>query len=150
MTDYLEKFHETTEDADGDPEDQEAVKRGFRIGAIDSVLSMMQGEVVDCNKANGWYDKDRTFGEGVALIHSEVSEMLEAYRRWGIEDVTGRFSLGDENIMPKPEGIGSEAADVLIRLLDECARQNIDLGFEYRRKMEYNQSRGYRHGNKIL
>lgn len=117
---------------------------------IDRILRKMQSEVLKCNTDNGWYDKDRTPGEGLALIHSEVSEWLEAIRRWGLEDVTGRFPLGDENIIPKPEGVGSEAADVLIRLLDECHRQGIDLGFEYRRKMEYNRARGYRHGNKLL
>lgn len=119
---------------------------------IDRILRKMQTEVVKCNTDNGWYDKDRTPGEGLALIHSEVSEWLEALRRWDIADATGRIGTqhGDENILPKPEGVGSEAADVLIRLLDECDRQNIDLGFEYRRKMEYNKTRGYRHGNKLL
>ena len=118
---------------------------------IDRILRKMQTEVVKCNTDNGWYDKDRTYGEGLALIHSEVSEWLEALRRWGTDDVTGRgFQDGTGILLPKPEGVGSEAADVLIRLLDECNRQGIDLGFEYRRKMEYNKTRGYRHGNKLL
>jgi hypothetical protein len=32
------------------------------------------------NQQNGWYDDARTVGDDVALLHSEVSEMFEAYR----------------------------------------------------------------------
>jgi NTP pyrophosphatase (non-canonical NTP hydrolase) len=49
---------------------------------------------------------------------------------------------------PKPEGVGSEFADVLIRLLDDCQLHGIDLVDEVVRKMAYNHSRPYRHGGK--
>jgi hypothetical protein len=52
--------------------------------------------------------------------------------------------------LPKPEGIGSECADVLIRLLDFCDRRGVDLMGETRRKMTFNLTRGYRHGGKRL
>lgn len=29
---------------------------------------------------HGWWDEERTFGEIIALCHSELSEALEAYR----------------------------------------------------------------------
>ena len=115
----------------------------------------MQAEVTEQNERLGWYDAERTVGDGVALLHTEVSELYEAFRQWGTADMThtgvGRTkALPDASgsMVPKPEGVGSEAADILIRLLDECDRQGIDLTAEYDRKMRYNALREYRHGGK--
>lgn len=119
-------------------------------------LARMAHEVEQVNRANGWHDDERTFGDGIALLHSEVSEALEAFRKWGLADVTescvyNSFSGDpDPHRMPKPEGVGSEYADILIRLLDSCQRDGIDLAAEYERKLAYNRTRGYRHGGKRL
>jgi hypothetical protein len=80
----------------------------------------MQQETFEINDANGWFDSDRSFGEDIALLHSEVSEMFEAYRDHGFDDVT----LANHNgRLSKPEGFGSECADVLIRILDTARRR---------------------------
>jgi NTP pyrophosphatase (non-canonical NTP hydrolase) len=116
-------------------------------------LEAAQLWVTEVNKANGWYDADRTFGDEIALLHSEVSEMLEAYREHGLTDVTGQtttISFDPPAQYVKPEGVGSEVADVLVRLLDFCERHGIDLYDEFLRKMAYNETRGYRHGGKKL
>lgn len=128
-------------------------------GLIDSrYLALMAEEVEEVNRANGWYDEDRTIGDDMALLHSEVSEMFEAYRDHGLADATDLGLLPssvahDPTIagpMPKPEGFGSEAADVLIRLLDTCSRRGIDLHAEYVRKIAFNRTRGHKHGGKRL
>lgn len=132
-------------------------------------LGVLQEIVRAVNVHNGWYDSDRTFGDDIALLHSEVSEAFEAYRDTGsVEDQTNDsqqfcWETGEHNptickwglrpgecryIPPKPEGVGSELADVLVRLLDTCQRYNINLEYEFIRKMKYNASREYRHGNK--
>lgn len=118
-------------------------------------LSNMQQLVKEVNEANGWFESDRTFGDDMALLHSEVSECFEAYRKHNIDDVTQELcglaahDLGVSHLC-KPEGVGSELADVLVRLLDTCERYNIDLEAEFNRKLRYNATRGYRHGNRLV
>lgn len=111
-------------------------------------IEQMTQEVFEVNDANGWFESERTFGEDIALLHSEVSEMLEAFRAHGYDDATAEASGDGKPI--KPEGVGSEAADVLIRLLDTCRRRGIDLRSEYERKIAFNRTRGYKHGGKNL
>ena len=117
-------------------------------------LAHMQAEVHEVNLANGWFDKERSVVEGHMLLVSEVAEATEAYRSHLLDDVTEhlcqRAAHGGEMHRCKPEGIGSEYADILIRLLDQCERDGIDLEHEYERKIAYNRTRGYRHGGRTL
>lgn len=103
----------------------------------------MGHEVYTWACAKGWEpDNDRRFGDEIALLHSEVSEALEAYRRWKFHDPTSADG--------KPEGVGSEFADVLIRLVHYAHVHGIDLEAEYERKMAYNSRRPWRHGGRHL
>lgn len=116
-------------------------------------LADMQAEVVKVNEANGWYEREVPFPEAIALLHSEVSEALEAWRKNGLEPWFVQTWQGTEPVpdaLPKPEGVGSEFADVFIRLLDYCHRYGIDLQAEYEQKLAYNGTRGYRHGGKPI
>lgn len=64
----------------------------------------------------------------LALIHSEVSEALEADRE------------GDE------ENYREELADTVIRILDHAETEEIDLTEEIEAKFEKNREREFRHG----
>ena len=48
----------------------------------------------------------------------------------------------------KPEGVPTELADVIIRILDFCEWAGIDLQAIMEQKHAYNLTRAYRHGNK--
>lgn len=100
-----------------------------------SQLADMLNEVAEVNRMNGWHDGPRTFGEDIALLHSELSEALEGYRK------------GDD------ENVKEELADVLIRLLDTCFRLGMtgdDLAAIVAAKLAKNRTRGYRHGGKVI
>lgn len=116
-------------------------------------LQAATNRVVEWAESKGWEpDPTRTFGDEIALLHSELSEALEAYRDYGLADMTDNALLEEPTFVgqPKPEGVGSELADVLIRLLHYSAVRGIDLEWEFIRKMTYNESRPYRHGGKLL
>jgi len=89
----------------------------------------------------GWYDQTRTLPELIALMHSELSEALEEYRK-GYDPSEVRIVDG------KPEGVPIELADACIRIFDACAAMGIDLEAAIETKHAYNRSRPYRHGGK--
>lgn len=119
-------------------------------------LDELANRIADINRANGWYEDSRRFGEDVALIHSEVSEALEEYRRGNL---LGWYrNANDLEVIAeganyegfKPEGVPSELADIIIRVLDTCHRYGVDITGEIEAKLAYNATRGYRHGGKVL
>lgn len=120
------------------------------VQALAYGINDAQERVYAVNAANGWFEDDRTVGDDIALLHSEVSEMLEAYRDGGLGDQTRELKHPEPGQLAKPEGFGAEAADVLIRLLDTCKRRGINLPAEFERKLAYNMTRGHKHGGKVM
>ncbi|MEC1157123.1 MazG nucleotide pyrophosphohydrolase domain-containing protein [Cytobacillus horneckiae] len=78
-------------------------------------------EAYQIAKSNGWHGEPRETGTLLALIHSEVSEALEA------------DSKGDN------ENFIEELADIVIRVGDLCGSRNIDLEKAITEKMEINK-----------
>ena len=58
-----------------------------------------------------------------------------------------RQLLGDGE---KPEGIAVELADCIIRILDYCGKEDIDVESILKLKHDYNKTRPYKHGGKKI
>lgn len=95
----------------------------------------------------------------LCLIHSEVSEALEADRNRSYAMLTepqrnvlmGWTGSDDfaKDYKDKVKGtFEEEMADIFIRLLDMCAFKGIDIEFHVKAKMRYNLSREKYHGKK--
>lgn len=100
-------------------------------------LNELGREIVDINRANGWdictpgdWNDDTKIPCKLALIHSETSEALEAFRK----DDRDNFI--------------EELADTLIRILDTSSGLGFDIETVVRAKLEKNKTRGFRHGGK--
>lgn len=76
---------------------------------------------------------DRNNGELIALMHSELSEVLEELRKpncnW--------------------DKVAEEMADLFIRGMDFCGGRNIDLQSAIEKKIKKNKKRPYKHGKKF-
>ena len=97
-------------------------------------------------KDHGWHDSNRSIGDLICLMHSELSEALEEHRNGRAPNEV----YFNEQKPRKPEGIPVELADCIIRIFDFCGLHNIDLESVLKQKMEYNRTRPYRHGNKVV
>lgn len=92
-------------------------------------LSLVAQAAFDNSRAHGFWPlgSPRNKGEMIALMHSELSEMLEAVRKPHVDEHCSEFS--SEEI---------EAADVLIRLMDYCHGHNLRLADATLVKMAFN------------
>lgn len=123
------------------------------------MLNELAKEIHENAVEHGWWEEKISFGEIVALCHSELSEALEEYRN-GHEKAWGKCTLPDRDDCPlvpcpqcrnfKPEGMAVEMADCIIRILDWCGKEGVDIDKVMREKMDYNKTRPYRHGGKVI
>lgn len=73
---------------------------------------------------------ERNFGEVVALMHSELSEALEAHRK----------NLMDDKLTHRP-GVECEFSDTLLRIFDTAAKNRYDLAGAIVEKNRFNRKR---------
>ena len=99
----------------------------------------LQERACRCAEAHGWWDDPPNEATSIALMHSELSEALEAIRK-----------PPETQHVPGLDPVAEEMADVVIRVLDYCAHHGIDLQDAILRKMEFNELREYKHGGKAF
>lgn len=105
---------------------ERAHKNASKKGFWDDIHALDAEEGISVNEMQMYYNN--AYAARLALIHSEVSEALEALR-------TGETELEKE-----------ELADIVIRVMDYCGGKGIDLEAEILDKMDRNEKRGHKHG----
>lgn len=101
-------------------------------------IRTMQHAVHQNAVEHGWWDEPREDGTCIALMHSELSECVEALRK-------GDFP--DKHCAPMGNAV-VELADVVIRIMDFCERKKWNLGKAIIAKHEANKARPHMHGGK--
>ena len=91
-------------------------------------LNSYSKEVAKSRESKGFVTDWSNMLEKLCLVHSEVSEVAEAYR--------------DNDRV----GFNEEIADTFIRLMDICGTLDIDIESEIKEKMKKNRNRPYYHG----
>ena len=109
----------------------------YRLEQQGEAIGVMVEECYGRSYKAGWYHNPvtkepikRNVPEMLCLIHSEVSEALEGYRK----------NLKDDHLPTRPM-IEVELADAFIRILDLAGHLNLDLGGAYADKLRYNATR---------
>lgn len=92
----------------------------------------------DWAKRKGFWEdgRDRNDGEMIALMHSELSEVLEGLRS---------DNPASEHI-PEFSVVEEELADLIIRIMDTAAARGWRVGEAIAAKMEFNEGRPHKHG----
>ena len=102
------------------------------IDAFTSVMAVAHSISVD----KGFWENDPSTAEKIALIHSELSEGLEA----------DRLGNPPDDKIPEFSGLEAELADAVIRIMDLAAKRDLRLAEAIVAKIKYNAGRPYKHG----
>ena len=131
------------------------------------MLNELSKQIHENAKSKGFFDNEKNIGEMLCLIHSEVSEALEAVRtnkyysncvdkqKWfikGMADKNYGATFNDDLFFKEQfenrvkNSFEDELADVIIRVLDLCGYKGIDIEKHIALKMKYNSMREHKHG----
>ena len=100
----------------------------------------------------GWHSKDESEDAFIERacnnLHNEVYELHEAWRDNPLHEPCDKASKMLEHGLPALTCIEEEFADIIIRVLDNCRKLDVDILKAVSVKHEFNKLRPVRHGGK--
>lgn len=99
-------------------------------------------------KSKGFHDEPVPMAVSVANLHSEVSELWEAFRNNKLQSPCDKAQKMEAMGLPPLTCLEEELADILIRCLDTAREHGVDMAKAVLAKDAYNQSRPHRNGGK--
>lgn len=149
---------------------ENAVARGWyepeRVRPFDGMMMNVVGEVAEAQEE---WRKGHGFNETYLRLSTNNLNAAAAFKmedgrlwrrnpkyglpghqgpEWLVMDLELLRQMPEYVGMIKPEGIPTELADIIIRVLDICAYHGIDIEAAIADKARYNEHRPYRHGGK--
>ena len=119
-------------------------------------LNEISKQVYEANKLKGFDVKKENIGQTLCLIHSEISEALEAIRKdkkaslmafdYREEDRETDLDFQSDFTSLIKDTFEDEIADTFIRLMDLVGALEIDIDSHIELKRRYNSLREYKHG----
>jgi NTP pyrophosphatase (non-canonical NTP hydrolase) len=116
-------------------------------------LNQIADAVHELAKEKGWHNFDENEGQfltrAVANLHSEASELFEAYKTNQLRSLCDKSDKMAAMGLPPLTCIEEEMADIVIRILDNARRLGVDIERAVEIKHRFNAGRPYRHGGKL-
>ena len=119
-------------------------------------LNEISKQVYEANKLKGFDVKKENIGQTLCLIHSEISEALEAIRKdkkaslmafdYREEDRETDLDFQSDFTSLIKDTFEDEIADTFIRLMDLVGALEIDIDRHIELKRKFNSLREYKHG----
>lgn len=120
------------------------------------MLNQISKQVYEANKLKGFDVKNENIGQTLCLIHSEISEALEAVRKdkkaslmafdYREEDRETDLDFQSDFTDLIKDTFEDEIADTFIRLMDLVGALEIDIDRHIELKLRFNSLREYKHG----
>ncbi len=121
------------------------------------MINKLSQQIYENAVLKGFHKGQKNLGEMLCLIHSEVSEALEADREdryAGYHNIDSARSIESDILFINyfasyvKDTFEDELADIMIRVMDLAAHKGVDLEAHIAAKMRYNSLREPKHGKK--